>query len=456
MDHFLLVLDQFRFITSLLVAERLFLINAAPRRKNFALRAALGYGICILAAMLYIPIQARLLRIENIMVMGLLAELYWAFMMALTCAAQWCCFDIGPCNMFFRCIAGSALENVSTTVLRSLIVHLWFPRLPETHTVLYILLALALYTAFYYAAYQILCRPLQRGADVGVPEDRRTFWFCFLLYIGLSLLINVSKGISEWVLMMIDTEQYRDLYQMMQYYSVMVMLLVSSVILVILYYVYEIGALRTERRMLGQLMAEKAAQYERSRDSIEAINRKCHDLKHQLLALKFASDSERKAMIDETEKAVMFYDAVVKTGNEVLDTLLTEKSTVCAFHRIHLSCTVNTGSVDRFGVVDLYTMLGNAIDNAIECVQQFADDDKKTISLTIREKGQMLLICMENYYEKEIQMLGDYPLTSKADAQNHGIGIKSIAMIAKRYGGSTQVSTEGQIFRLQILLPIPK
>lgn len=120
--------------------------------------------------------QAQLLRIENIMVMGLIAEVYWAFMMALTCAVQWFCFDIGPCNAFFRCIAGSALENVSTTVLRSLIVHMWFPRLPETHTVLYIVLALALYAVFYYAAYQMtvylrLCLAGGRGARVKILQS---------------------------------------------------------------------------------------------------------------------------------------------------------------------------------------------------------------------------------------------------------------------------------------------
>lgn len=451
-----MILDQFRYISTLLIGEVLFLVHAAPRRRHFVFRTIVSYGLCIAAAMLFLALQVWFRSLDNLLVAGTISAVYWLGMMALTCVTQWFCFEIGPCNVFFRCIAGSALESISTTVLRNLIIRQWLPMLPETHTVLYILLSVAIYGAIYCAAYRIMCRPLQRGADIGVPEDKRTFLFCVLLQIGLSLLIDASQGISEWMLLSVDSATQWVLYQAIRYYSVMVMLVVGSVILVILYYIYEVSALRTERQLLGQLMAEKAAQYERSRDSIDAINQKCHNLKHQLLALKLADDSERKAMIDETEKAVMFYDAVVKTGNEVLDTLLTEKSTVCAYHRIRLSCTVNTANVGRFGVVDLYTMLGNAIDNAIECVQQFADDDKKTISLTIREKGRMLLIIVENYYEKEIEMMGEYPRTSKADPENHGIGIKSIALIAKRYGGSAQVNTEGKVFRLQILLPIPQ
>lgn len=452
----LLVIDQLRYIMTLLAAELIFLIYAVPRRKNFAARMAVSYSICVAGALLYIPLFIWLSSFHKVLLMGSISAVYWMAMMVLTCFAQKSCFKIGFCNILFRCIAGSALESIGTVVLRSLIINMWAPALPQKHPLLYLLLASALYGLLFLGGYKFMAVPLQRSADVGVPEDRKTFHFFVLLYVGFALLIDVSKGISEWLLIPIDTTELHLLHQVIQYFSIAIMLLVSMVILLILYYVYEVSVLRTERQLLGHLMAEKAAQYERSRDNIEAINRKCHDLKHQILALKVADDRDRKAMIDEAEKAVMFYDAVVKTGNEVLDTLLTEKSTLCAYHNIRLSCTVNARFMGRIGVVDLYTMLGNAIDNAIECVQQFADEEKKTISLSIREKGRMLIISVENYYEKEIRMQGEYPLTSKADTQNHGIGIKSIATIARRYGGSAQVNTENQIFQLQILLPLPK
>lgn len=455
-DTFLLALDQFRYISTLLVAELLFLLPAVPKKKNFALRASLSYGVCLLAAMAYVPLLHWLNTFNHVLFMGVVSAVYWVCTMLLTCGAQKICFEIGWCNVLFRCCAGSALESISTTVLRSLIINLWLPQLPETNVVLYLMLAATVYTIFYYAGYRLLAKPLRRSADVGVPEERKTARFLLLMHLGFSLLIDISKGINEWMLVPINTAEFHALHQTIQYFSVLIMLLVSMIMLLILYYVYEIGVLRTERQLLGQLMAQKAAQYERSRDNIEAINRKCHDLKHQLLALKVAGEQERKAMLDETEKAVMFYDAVVKTGNEVLDTLLTEKSMVCANHHIRLSCTVHTRHMDCIGVTDLYTLLGNAIDNAIECVQQFSDDEKKTISLSIHEKGQMLLISVENYYEKDIQMLGEYPVTSKADAQNHGIGIKSIAMIARRYGGSARIDTDNRIFQLQIILPIKK
>lgn len=456
MDNNLFILDQLRYIISLLVAELIFLLNAVPKRKCILLRACLAYGLCLVAALAYVPMSMWLSGTNNHMTIGTISTIYWLVMTYLTCAAQWFCFETGMCNILFRCIAAFALECISTTILRSLIVNMWLPWLPEQQTVLYIMLAICVYTGIYFIGYRLVAQALQRGTHVGIPEDKKTFLTYFLINTSYSLLICLSKGICEWLLAPINTEQLHTIHVTVQYFGILVMLLASTVMLLMLYHLYEIGTLRTERSLLGHLMAQKAAQYERSKESIDAINQKCHDLKHLLLALQVADDTERRAMLDETQKAVMFYDVAVKTDNEVLDTILTEKSTICAIHNIRLSCTVNTQNMSKIGVVDLYTMLGNAIDNAIECVQNFSDDDKKTISLSIQEKGQMIFITVENYYETAIRMQGAYPMTSKEDAQNHGIGLKSIDMVARRYGGSIQVTTENHVFLLQIMLPIPK
>ena len=107
-------------------------------------------------------------------------------------------------------------------------------------------------------------------------------------------------------------------------------------------------------------------------------------------------------------------------------------------------------------MIDLYTMLGNAIDNAIESVDHFTNEDKKVISLSVKEQGKMIYISVENYYEGTIKFHRGYPITHKKDKQNHGFGLKSIHMIAKRYGGDIRVSTQNQIFLLQIIIPISK
>ena len=183
------------------------------------------------------------------------------------------------------------------------------------------------------------------------------------------------------------------------------------------------------------------------------INRKTHDLKHQLQALAMVSDDERKRQIQETSRAIDFYDAVVKTGNEALDILLTEKSVYCANRQIRLSCMVNTRQLQKIKLVDLYTLLGNALDNAIESTERISDPERKVISLSILDQGNMLYIQLENYFEGELQMQDGLPRTRKKDAENHGYGLKSIVNIVHSYDGKIEVRTEGEIFYLEIMIP---
>lgn len=79
---------------------------------------------------------------------------------------------------------------------------------------------------------------------------------------------------------------------------------------------------------------------------MDLINQKCHDLKRQIRALKLVQGEERDRLFKETEEAVQFYDAHVKTGNDVLDTILTEKSFVCTRQSIRFSCNIHAEHMD--------------------------------------------------------------------------------------------------------------
>lgn len=214
-----------------------------------------------------------------------------------------------------------------------------------------------------------------------------------------------------------------------------------------------VASLRTERRLRQQMQE----QYELSRDNIEQINRKCHNLKHQLAALRFVSSSEeRDAGLQEMERAVMIYDAVAKTGNEVLDTVLTQKSLTCEENQISWTCMADGTALNHIAPVDLYTLFGNALDNAIESSCRIADPDKRNVSVTVQRQHGTAFIQVENYYEGTIRMEDGLPVTTKEDTCNHGYGVRSIREIASRYGGTMDIAAEDELFVLSILLPLPK
>ena len=211
----------------------------------------------------------------------------------------------------------------------------------------------------------------------------------------------------------------------------------------------------TERELasLQQLWHQNQLQYAQSRENIELINRKCHNLKYQIRALKqLENNDERNAQIAEMEKSVMIYDSAVKTGNKVLDTVLTEKMLFCEEHGIQLTCMADGSALEGIGSVDLYTMFGNAIDNAIECVMKYSDRSKRVIQVSVYPHQEMTMIRIRNYCETEPLFKDGLPVSTKGDDDFHGFGVKSIQTIAMKYDGILQCSWRDGSYILQILL----
>ena len=211
----------------------------------------------------------------------------------------------------------------------------------------------------------------------------------------------------------------------------------------------ELGAMQT-------MLENQYAQYRMSRDSIEMVNRKYHDLKHQIAALRAEPDAEiRNRWLDEMEEDILTYEAQNKTGNSVLDTLLTGKSLYCQKHSIGLTVVADGRHLAMMDMMDICSLFGNALDNAIECELKIPDKSKRLIHLTLTTQKQFLLLQVENYCPDAPAFRDGLPTTTKQDTDNHGFGVKSIQAIAKKYGGSAAFQTTDNWFVLKVLLPLP-
>lgn len=214
-----------------------------------------------------------------------------------------------------------------------------------------------------------------------------------------------------------------------------------------------LDAATTER-----MMRDRERQYQLSKENIEAINIKAHDIRHQIRHLHDGKDGiavGREALAD-IARQVNIYDSTVKTGNEALDTILTEKSLVGEREQITLSCIVDGKSLGFMSPTDLYALFGNALDNAFEAVRQIDDPELRNISLLVRVTAGMVSIHMENYYAGTVIFEEGMPQTTKKDRLNHGFGTKSMRIIVGRYGGTMTMGTDDETFYLNILIPIPR
>lgn len=202
------------------------------------------------------------------------------------------------------------------------------------------------------------------------------------------------------------------------------------------------------------LWAAERHQWEQSRANIDAINVKCHDIRHQIRQLGASGAVIDRDSLEDIAREVNVYDAQVRSGNEALDVILSERGLVCEREGIRLSVVADGSAVDFMAPADLYSLFGNAIENAMEAVGRVEDPELRSITLDVRRVAGMVRIVIENYYTGEVEFgANGLPRSSKGDELNHGFGTRSIQMVAERYGGTTDISADGTVYRLSVLIP---
>lgn len=215
--------------------------------------------------------------------------------------------------------------------------------------------------------------------------------------------------------------------------------------------------MQRELDSIQNILQTQYVQYRQYRESIEVINHKYHDLKHQIAVLRAEPDAgKRSAYLDGMEEEIRDYEAQNKTGNSVLDTVLTGKSLYCARHGIELTCVADGARLEFLDVMDLCTIFGNILDNAIECELGIQDKSKRLIHLAVYAKREFLIIQCGNYCPKPLEFQDDLPVSTKPDKAYHGYGIKSVRHAAGKYGGTVTLHEREGWFEITLMIPLQK
>ena len=281
--------------------------------------------------------------------------------------------------------------------------------------------------------------PIDRKSWVG-PRQMTTavLIYCLVMALAFSPALRSDIVGVDWLLM-----------YMSQTFCLLILYLQNEI--------FKRSYMREEIDMMKLLMKKEQDQYRMTKENIALINQKCHDMKHQIQAIRSAGVEEREAYLTELEDTIQIYEAMVKTGNEVLDTILTDKSLYCKDRGINISCVVDGSQMGFIHTIDLYTLLGNAIDNAIEAVEKFNTIEKRQIDvLAYRQQNFLVLnivnpVKIEPVYEESEEL----PVTIKKDKKYHGFGLRSMKYILEKYDGHLNVKVEDGCFDLKMLIPIP-
>ncbi|MCI9021483.1 MAG: GHKL domain-containing protein [Eubacterium sp.] len=225
------------------------------------------------------------------------------------------------------------------------------------------------------------------------------------------------------------------------------------------FYAYHIQRLymrsQHELEHMEMILHSQYAQYQQSQETLDLIHYKYHDLKHHILALRAEEDAQKRGeYLDRMEEEIKSYETQQHTGNSVLDTLLTSKSICCMKNGISLTIVADGALLDFMDVMDICSIFGNALDNAIEYEMKLADREKRMIHVSVFSQKNFLIIRVENYCEGVLEFKKELPVTTKADREQHGYGLKSVRHTVRKYGGEVDISLKDSWFGLKILIPI--
>ena len=196
----------------------------------------------------------------------------------------------------------------------------------------------------------------------------------------------------------------------------------------------------------------------REMQASDDIRRLYHDVKNHLLAIQSMSGSEGEINDYLSELLPKFegYETQVKTGNPTVDAILSEKIQLAYADGIRFNVCLDLSGLDHIKTVDLVTIFGNAVDNAIEALRKTEKSEgERFLFIKSSTFANNVVIRFQNRYAGDVELRGGVPVTSKKDADMHGLGISSIRNAVRRYGGTVTVKADNvnKEFTLVVMLP---
>lgn len=437
------------FVTELLIAETL-IVYRLKRRKKFILRLFLSV-IGVYGLALAVPVFSN--EIAN--------SAMFLVLFLLTVGGIKICFDERWVKILFCAVAAYTLQHIAYEIFELLALAMGIYNVDNIYGstsfeyfIIYtsngssfvsgnpftVMLSLFVYSVTYFFGFLFIKNRIGGRKDFGVDNVKMFVLAAVILFFD----IIVSSLISYY-----SRRDFNATYvAFLDIFNVFCCIFA----LYLQFVVDNKNMLESDLKIIKRLWKEKEYQYNLSKSNIALINQKCHDLKHQIRRIGTDSALD-KNVVKEIEDVISIYDSPVKTGNEALDIILTEKSLYCSRNGIKLCCIADGRQLDFMTSADLYALFGNIVDNAIEAVEKL-DEGKRTISLTIKKTAGFLAINLHNYYDGEIQFEGKLPKTIKSDKAYHGYGMKSVEMLCAKYGGEMSIKTENSVFNLNIVFPV--
>lgn len=417
------------------------------RRDHFWLRAVTGaavvLGLAVGAAVAYLnwgdTVPGRIL--------------VYLILFAVTIVHACFCFDESLSTVVFCCCVAYASQNLCYK-LRLMVWDLisgYLYSIWTTHFLLYYRISYVFFFAITAVVVYLLCiRRLVRHLS-SWQMDRQMLVLCIFVLVIAVFLCSIEDIYFDELAPLLQQQFAAPGYLVLKETGNLFSVTCCAIVLQLAGRTLEQRELKQEVEYLQYTIRQSRRQYELAKDTIDIINVKCHDIRYKIASLAAQGGKIGEEAVQNLQKSISIYDAKVETGNQLLDVLLTEKSLYCEQNGITFSCMADGEKLDFIDGSDLYCLFGNIVDNALEAVKAISEQERRVINLLVKAQGNLLMIQADNYFDGALTFRDGLPVTTKADKNYHGFGLRSIRMIVHKYDGTLTTYAEGDVFHLNIL-----
>ena len=274
----------------------------------------------------------------------------------------------------------------------------------------------------------------------------------------LNILSNVFMTVPKWIyicLAIFDlTGYYREFGISTGIYNVMYAVSTVMVIACVIYFIGKIFFLTYQQNQIIHKMDVQHEYYQQMLSSNEDVRQFRHDYKNHMMVvtslLNSGKTKEASDYIENIQLQTGNFGKKFSTGNFIADAILNDKSSLAEEYSIHIDFT---GRIPEKGIlnVDLCTVIANLTDNAIEALKNY--DSNRYIKITANIRNGFLTLSFTNP-AKDVKIVNNKIKTSKSDKKNHGIGLKNVENVAKKYSGNMLLSYENNEFIADVSMKI--
>ena len=309
---------------------------------------------------------------------------------------------------------------------------------------LYLVIAISVYTV-----YLVLVLIIVRLNMEGRQYIPRQYWIGIV--ICFSVIVVGFIGVLNLINWFADVEMSRMYALIISLVYLFIWLLIYFIFSFICRYfakVNEANALVIQNDMIERYMLRKQASDER----IQILS---HDLRYSLTQWRVLAEEKGDAdilqSISEYEQQLIS-SLLINVENENANAIINQKQWEAGHAQVEFLVDGVFHEDLLIARLDLCSLLGNLLDNAIEAAVQVQPESSRCVKLSIRRKGNLLILIVENSYAVEPVLENGIFVTTKEDKDFHTIGMRSIRYIAEKYNGVVNNSYENNWFKATVML----